>query len=228
MRILAWTADCVLIGAALGWLAGRTTHPQPPLTAVAGPLPGVEAEPPAGHKAALFADPTATAAPAQPSAPSGAATADRAVQGQAPGVPAAAAAEVPPPSGILVLPHGPGHFASLQLEAAGLTQLTVYQGSMVRDGLAHPPAILRAPKVATLRGSEVRVELLHLGFDRDAQPIAAHVRLTEGPAAGSEGIALLRVARKGQPEAVVQLRPLAGEAVEPGEASERAQPTAEE
>jgi hypothetical protein len=128
----------------------------------------------------------------------------------------------------LVLPHGPGHFASLQLEAAGLTQLTVYQGSMVRDGLAHPPAILRAPKVATLRGSEVRVELLHLGFDRDAQPIAAHVRLTEGPAAGSEGIALLRVARKGQPEAVVQLRPLAGEAVEPGEASERAQPTAEE
>lgn len=228
MRILAWTAACVLIGAALGWLAGRTTHPQPPLTAVAVPLPGVEAEPPAGHKAALFADPTATTAPPEPSAPAGPGQNDRAMQGQLPAVGESAAAPAQPPSDILVLPHGPGHFASLQLEAAGLTQLALYQGSMVRDGLAHPPAILRAPKVATLRGSEVRVELLHLGFDREAQPIAAHVRLTEGPGAGSEGIALLRVARKGQPEAVVQLRPLAGEAPEAGEASERAQPTTEE
>ncbi len=228
MRILAWTAASVLIGAALGWLAGRATHPQPPLTAVAGPLPGVEAEPPAGHKAALFADPTATAAPPEPSVAAGPAQADRAMQAQLPAIEASAAAPSQPPSDILVLPHGPGHFASLQLEAAGLTQLAVYQGSMVRDGLAHPPAILRAPKVATLRGSEVRVELLHLGFDREAQPIAAHVRLTEGSAAGSEGIALLRVARKGQPEAVVQLRPLASEAGNPSEAPELAPAAAEE
>lgn len=226
MRILAWTAACVMIGAALGWLAGRTTHPQPPLTAVAGPLPGVEAEPPAGHKAALFADPTATTAPPQPSTAAGPAQAEG--PAPAPVVDGNATAAALPPSDILVLPHGPGHFASLQLEAAGLTQLAVYQGSMVRDGLAHPPAILRAPKVATLRGSEVRVELLHLGFDREAQPIAAHVRLTEGPAAGSEGIALLRVARKGQPEAVVQLRPLASEAGNPSDAPEPAPSAAEE
>lgn len=228
MRFLAWTAASVLIGAALGWLAGRATHPQPPLTAVAEPLPGVEAEPPAAHKAALFADPTATAAPPEPSSPAGPAQADRAMQAQLPANDASAAAPAQPPSDILVLPHGPGHFASLLLETAGLTQLAVYQGSMVRDGLAHPPAILRAPKVATLRGSEVRVELLHLGFNREAQPIAAHVRLTAGPAAGSEGIALLRVARKGQPEAVVQLRPLAGKAPKDGEATEPEQPTAEE
>lgn len=228
MRILAWTAACVVIGAVLGWLAGSATHPQPPLAAAAGPLPGVEAEPPAGLKAALFADPTATTAPPAPNAPSGPAQAGRAEQAQIPEVEASSATPAQPTAGILVIPHGPGRFALLQLEAAGLTHLAVYQGSMIRDGLAHPPAILRAPKVATLRGSEVRVELLHLGFDREAQPIAAHIRLVEGPAAGSEGIALLRVARKGQPEAAVQLRPVAGEAPEPGEATDPAQPAAEE
>lgn len=201
MRILAWSVALTILGVGLGWLVGRGTHPQAPLEASAGPLPGVEPEPPASQQTALFADSTptsATAAPAAAPPPAPAPAADA----------LAPAAEAAPPSEVLVLPHGPGRFASLQLEAAGLSQLTVYQGSMLRDGLAQPAAILRAPKIATLRGAEVRVELLHLGFDREARPIAAHVRLADG----QEGIALLRVAPKGQPEVLVPLRPLPGDA----------------
>ncbi len=203
MRILAWSVALVVVGAGLGWLVGRGTHPQAPIEASAGPLPGVEPEPPASQQTPLFAESTptsATTAPANAPQPAPVQAADA----QAP---AAEAAQGAAPSEVLVLPHGPGRFASLQLDVAGLSQLAVYQGSMLRDGLAQPAAILRAPKIATLRGTEVRVELLHLGFDREARPIAAHVRLADG----QEGIALLRVAPKGQPEVLVPLRPLPGE-----------------
>lgn len=205
MKTGLWTLLAVLVGAVCGALLGTATHPQATVPAVAAELPGVEPEPPQGQVQPLFADATPSTQAAQ--APDTGAAAAR------PEVVAPPTAVAP--TAVLVIPHGPGHFATLDLQAAELTQIAVYQGTLVRDGLANPAVISRAPKITMLRGPEPRVELLHLGFDREAQPVSAHVRLTEGPAAGQEGMVLLRVAHKGQPETTVLLRPIAAVPAEP-------------
>lgn len=198
MKTALWTLVTVLIGALAGTLLGKATHPEAVVPPAPAELPGVEPEPSQGQAQPLFAEATPASSPAAPAPiPAAADTADS---------PAVAATA---PTAVLVIPHGPGRFATLDLQAAELSQLSVYQGTLLRDGLANPASISRAAKIATLRGPEPKVELLHLGFDRDAQPIAAHVRLAEGPAAGQEGLVLLRVTRKGQPDAAVQVRPIA-------------------
>lgn len=198
MKTALWTLLATLIGTLAGALLGRATHPQAVVAAMAAELPGVEPEPSQGQAQPLFAEATPAGAPA---------ALDSVPAAAEPAAPPAGAAAAP--TAVLVIPHGPGRFATLDLATAELPTLSVYQGSLTRDGLANPAAISRASKIATLRGPEPKVELLHLGFDREAQPVAAHVRLAEGPAAGQEGLVLLRVTRKGQPDAAVQVRPIA-------------------
>lgn len=214
MKTGLWTFVAVLLGAVCGVLLGSASHPQTAVPAAPAELPGVEPESIQAQAQALFAEGT-------PTAPSDSASSSGAAPVVAPPVaPLPSAA----PMAILVIPHGPGRFATLDLQAAELSQLPVYQGTLLRDGLANPAAITRAPKIATLRGPEPRVELLHLGFDREAQPVSAHVRLTEGPAAGQEGMVVLRATRKGRPDAAVLLRPIAAEPSEPAAAADEPLP----
>ncbi len=216
MKTILWSLVAVVVGLGGGALVGQLTHPRAEVPAAAVQAPGVEPEPPQGQALPLFADPTATAV----AVPGPAAAAPLAKPTEA----AAAAAAAAAPTAILVIPHGPGRFATLDLQAAELSQLSVYQGTLARDGLANLAAISRAAKIATLRGPEPKVELLHLGFDRQAQPVAAHVRLTDGPAAGQEGMVLLRVPRKELPDAAVAVLPIASEPAEPEPAGAEPQP----
>lgn len=74
--------------------------------------------------------------------------------------------------------RGPGHYARLDPSPAGLTSLIVREGAMERDGDGRFSPFARNPVVARLRANDgpIRVELLHLGFDRDGHATVAHVR----------------------------------------------------
>lgn len=87
-------------------------------------------------------------------------------------------------------PRGPGKYALLDLASAGVGALVVRQGAMDRDG-GLPPGRAKAKVIHTLRGSSAVVELLHLAFDAEAQPIAAHIRTCHPPIL--EGIVALRI-----------------------------------
>lgn len=109
---------------------------------------------------------------------------------------------LPPPSGrqpdvdpseISLVPRGPGHFAFLDLQGAGVPSVTVRQGVLARDGAANWATFANKPKLALLKGPSVRVELLHLGFDGEARPVVAHVRTTGHAGGEVEGIVPLKV-----------------------------------
>ncbi|MBI5610816.1 MAG: hypothetical protein HY902_18200 [Deltaproteobacteria bacterium] len=202
------TAIALVVGAAagvaVGKLSGGVAHPgEPPA------LPGVEVAAPSEHAAPLFASETPSEAPVAATA----ATVGSGQPGPAPGEQAVARAMAEkPPNEILVLPHGPGHFARVDLAAAGLSSLPIYAGTMTRDGPAQLTSIQRAAKVGTLRGPQAEFEWLHAGFDRDARLVAAHIRLPDG---GVEGVVVLLVTRKGQPEVLLPLRPDLSRRAEP-------------
>lgn len=96
-------------------------------------------------------------------------------------MPATAGEDLGPDQDASLISRGPGHFALLDLSAAGISVLTIRQGSMARDGDGRFAPFARQPKVGLLRGSQVRVELLHLGFDAEGQPAVAHIRTTTEP-----------------------------------------------
>lgn len=200
---LAALAGGLLVGAAAGWLRMRD-HAGP------GPAPqlaGVEAAAADRVAPPLFAD-----LPSGPTAAAASAGQDNA------GVPPAGAAAggATPPNGetaepaVLVVPHGAGFFAELDLAAAGLPSVPIYAGALARDGLAQPAQVMKAGKIGTLRGPLAKVELLHFGFQRDAQASVAHVRSAEG----LEGLVVLRQPRKGAADLVIAVRPLSA----PGDA----------
>jgi hypothetical protein len=91
--------------------------------------------------------------------------------------------------------RGPGQFALLDLAVVGVRVLLVREGSMERDGNGSFRAFDGKPIVARLRQVDreqgVRVELLHLGFDREGRATVAHVRTTDG--ARLEGVVSLRL-----------------------------------
>lgn len=91
--------------------------------------------------------------------------------------------------------RGPGHYARLDPSPAGLTSLIVREGAMERDGDGRFSPFARNPVVARLRANDgpIRVELLHLGFDRDGHATVAHVRTT-GPEP-KEGVISLKFRR---------------------------------
>lgn len=107
--------------------------------------------------------------------------------------PAATVEAAPGPPATLwdasLVPRGPGRFALLDLQAAGVTTLTVRAGQLARDGAASMRTFANNPRVATLRGPLARVELLHLGFDAEARPVLAHVRV---PGTAAEGVVALK------------------------------------
>ncbi len=205
MRVVLYSFGALVGGLVLGWGAGwmhmrdhRPPEPQGP------PLPGVEAAPVFEAQTALFADMAAaqTAAQAQELRQVSKAA-------QPAGVLAEAAVKPSDPESkeanpVIILPHGPGFFAELDLAAAGLQSVPVYAGSLARDGLANPAQTAKGSKIGALRGPLARVELLHIGFQKDALPAVVHVKTPEG----LEGLVVVRVAKKGQPESVIAIRPL--------------------
>lgn len=194
LQILGGLVAGLLVGLAIGWLVeGRAATP-PPFE--------VPAPPPVVVPVPAPVEPTPTAAPvAQPPEPI--AARDPPDAGAVP--PAADVVEPASlPPDVHLIPRGPGQFALLDLAPAGVPSLPVHQGKLARSGSVSP-AFVKAPKIATLRGPVVRVELLHLGFDNEARPIAAHVRTYGRPGGEVEGLVPLRIAAKGQPERWVGL-----------------------
>lgn len=97
------------------------------------------------------------------------------------------------PIEVSLVPRGPGRFALLDLQAAGVPQLFVRQGTLLRDGAANWATFVNRPKLTVLKGPQVRVEWLHLGFDAEARPIVAHVRTTGHAGGEVEGIVTLKI-----------------------------------
>ena len=90
-----------------------------------------------------------------------------------------------------LIKRGPGQHARLDLRAAGIGTLLVREGRMERDGDGRFGPFARNPVVARLRGdAPVRVELLHLGFDRDGHATVAHIRTLDPTPV--EGVASLK------------------------------------
>lgn len=105
---------------------------------------------------------------------------------------------------ITLVPRGPGRFAILDLSPIHRSRLDVRAGKLERDGGGVWANFAHARKVAALRGRKVRVELLHLGFDRDGVPTIAHIRTVD--ARKVEGVVSLRRGTN-----VVRVRPDRGE-----------------
>lgn len=186
----------LVLGLAVGWLAiGRA---QVPDAAPSWPTALVPAAPPAGAvppAAAVQADPPA-ARRAQLPAPAAQAPAPAT---RAPTQPAEAPVETPPaaagfdPIAISLIPRGPGRYAILDLAAVDIPQVDVRQGALSRNGAASWAQFAKRPRLTVLRDPQVRVELLHVGFDREAVPVVAHIRTTGHAGGEVEGMIPLRV-----------------------------------
>ena len=133
--------------------------------------PGDEARTPSGGDQA--AGPTPATAPAGASDPDAAAG----DQGDAPGNLLPAQIEASADTDPSLIARGPGKFAFLLIGEAGLKTMLVRQGALERDGDGRFAPFAKAPVVARLRGPEARVELLHVGFDRDGHATLAHIRV---------------------------------------------------
>ncbi len=97
-----------------------------------------------------------------------------------------------------LIARGPGKFAFVLIGEAGLKTLLVRQGALERDGDGRFAPFAKAPIVARLRGPEARVELLHLGFDRDGRATLAHVRVPGTTVARPAGAPLAAAASVGK------------------------------
>ncbi|MSP91133.1 MAG: hypothetical protein EXR79_04920 [Myxococcales bacterium] len=201
MRTLAIGVLALACGGAIGLLASglllRDLRVAPPFDIDAfegSTVPASLPPAPVATRVQIAPDPTETqgrvAEPAGPDPP------DAMRSGSTPDAEAGGGILVPAPLDGTVaaapdwslIPRGPGRFALLDLAAAHLGAVALRAGRLERDGARQPRAFTSAPKLAVLRGERVRVELLHVATDAEAQPILAHVRT----AAGLEGIVLLR------------------------------------
>jgi hypothetical protein len=99
---------------------------------------------------------------------------------------------------VSLIRRGAGHVALLDFKDAGIRTLMVREGRLDRDGDGNFRPFRRNKVVARLvapKGEDsVRVELLHLGFDREGRPSVAHIRTTG--AAPVEGVVSLRLGGK--------------------------------
>ncbi len=209
MRVVLYSLGALVVGLLLGSTAGwvQMREHRPPQQHGA-PLPGVEAAPVFEAQTALFAEMAAAQTAAQAQANQ---QADKAAPASATApMPSTAPTEPEPKDAnpVIILPHGPGFFAELDLAAAGLPSVPLYAGTMQRDGLANPAQTAKGTKIGNLRGPLARVELLHIGFQKDALPAVIHIKTPEG----TEGLVVIRVPKKGQPETVIAIRPLPGSA----------------
>jgi hypothetical protein len=179
------------LGLGVGYLAiGRASAPPTTLPASELPL----APPVSTHALAPALPDAATPSDEEPPPPQLAHVAPSPMQAGLVPVPPASAHKLDvDPSEISLVPRGPGHFAWLDLRAAGIPSVTVRQGILTRDGAANWANFANKPKVALLKGPSVRVELLHLGFDAEARPIVAHVRTTGHAGGEVEGIVPLKI-----------------------------------
>lgn len=189
----------VLVGGLAGWLAhrGETTPPALPAVASIDPTVPLPAE---GSATALSLLPAAAGTAEAP-----AAAADAAAKDPAPEADAAAAPEAPAlapgssdPAQLRQLRRGEGAFVLVDLGAVGMKSLVVRQGSLRRDGPVDAKALLKAPKVHVLRGPVARAELLHFGYDGEAQPVVAHIRTVDRPGGDVEGIIAVRLQLGGE------------------------------
>jgi hypothetical protein len=180
------------VGLALGWVTTTDRRTAPPL---AGSLPQELAEVPTDDREiGPPAAPTpALPAPATPDA-SNASIAGAGLDADTAAdpddallVPAAFDGDAPPAFDPHLLPRGPGRFALIDLSPSGLAAVPVRAGKLDRDGPAPPHLFQKAMKVTLIRAPGERVELLHLGYDREATPVLAHVRTL----AGVEGVIAL-------------------------------------
>jgi hypothetical protein len=188
----------LVLGLGVGWLAiGRAQVPDAP---PGWPDALVPAAPPGAPPSA------AAAAAAQVDSPAGrraqlpaAAAQSPAPAARAPAQPAEASAETPPPAAgfdpiaISLIPRGPGRYAILDLAAVDIPQVDVRQGVLSRNGAASWAQFAKRPRLTVLRDPQVRVELLHVGFDREAVPVVAHIRTTGHAGGEVEGMIPLRV-----------------------------------
>ncbi len=201
LQLVALLIGGLAVGLGTGFLALGQASTPPQIAPQGEPLA------PAVVVQAMPAPPTPTA----PSTPMGsgvpAPTQDARIApkpGTAPAVAIQAGlAPVPPPPDarprgvdpieVSLVPRGPGRFALLDLQAAGVSSLIVRQGTLLRDGAANWATFVNRPKLTVLKGAQVRVEWLHLGFDAEARPIVAHVRTTGHAAGEIEGVVTLKV-----------------------------------
>jgi hypothetical protein len=179
----------LVLGFGVGWLAvGRAQVPASPpawstsLIPPAPPLAPQAAEPPPPRL------PVATDESARARTPSPAKVEVPTAEPAAP--PEAAGFD---PVAVSLIPRGPGRFAVLDLAAVDIPQVDVRQGQLVRNGAASWAQFAKRPRLTVLRGTQVRVEWLHVGFDREARPVVAHIRTTGHAGGEVEGVIQLRV-----------------------------------
>jgi hypothetical protein len=193
-----------IVGLTVGYLAlGRSQVPPeqaPSAVALPPPPPAAPAPPPV---AAPQVDPSAKAkAPAasraarapQTAAPTVAVPGGAALGavGDAPFVPARASVDAAAATtDTSMLTTGPGRFVFLELQTAAIPSLTMREGQLARNGAASYGKFAQNPKVGAVKGARPRVELLHIGWDREARPVVAHIRTTGSPPI--EGIVALKI-----------------------------------
>lgn len=198
-------AGGLLVGSAIGW--GTAKNATPPVLAPAVSVDPTVGLPQGGTATALalvvdnaapgtdVADPAnpATQPPNKPGNEAEPAGTDAAAEVLAPG-----SAQ---PAALRQLQRGEGAFVLVDLQAVGMTALVVHGGSLRRDGTVDAKALLKTPKIHTLRGPVAKAELLHLGYDAEAQPVVAHIRTVDRPGGEVEGIIAVRLVRPAGPDA---------------------------
>ncbi|HAN31493.1 MAG TPA: hypothetical protein DCQ06_07835 [Myxococcales bacterium] len=80
-----------------------------------------------------------------------------------------------------LLPRAPTSTVTLELAKAGLHRVTIRQGSLERDGPSQHSKWVRSPSIAALSGTQVRVRVLHYGYDSDGEVTALHVQTLDEP-----------------------------------------------
>ncbi len=174
-----------LIGLTLGYFIwGQAQTPPALQPSTAAPLAPAVA-------AAVATPPAPTLAAAMPAA-------EPTAKPEAPAAPPAVPAQVDVPAAgvdpieIALVPRGPGRFAVIDLESAGVASLAVRQGTLTRDGAAAWATFANRSKLTLLKAPTVRVEWLHLGFDPEARPVVAHIRTTGHAGGEVEGVISLK------------------------------------
>jgi hypothetical protein len=197
LRALAGLAAGLLLGLAISWVVALRPVQVPPPPSASQPAAGAPALPVTAPAPSAGIAPSTEIAAARPAL---------SAAGRAAGVPPVDAAADPAEDATVLVPgealpeaapsldygllrRGPGQYARILLEAAGVSSLAVRQGQMTRDG-GQWQDFARNPVAGILRGKEVEIELLHVAFDREGRPVMAHIRTLGEPPI--EGVVALR------------------------------------
>ncbi len=194
----------LLVGAVAGW--GTARNAVPPVLSPAVTVDPTVALPQGGTATALALVVDSNAAAADDAAKGTAKVANAEAAKDSPAAAEAPAAEVLAPGSaqpavLRQLPRGDGAFVLVDLQAVGMTALVVHGGGLRRDGTVDAKALLKTPKIHTLRGPIAKAELLHFGYDGEAQPVVAHIRTVNRPGGEVEGIIAIRLVRPAGPPA---------------------------